>query len=275
MVKSIIANIVGQLLMSFLSQIAHYTQMIDVNTSTTKKLLAENSHIELQISALKLKHEQNEEEQKKLNEELFDLKCALEELNKVDQDVLQYKFTKNIEELLPIDVITKDQCSEHYSKTISHPFVFPSKKSKETPCIIEDVLTLEGIIDEGVDFCGLDAFDHLTSSIATITFVSHHETQSKKNARRRANRKYDNMSAKLDIFDVLPEFNYTTQHRRSICWHHVDEMKAIIRDTKNNNGLKTTNLLSLLNQYNKHCLVDGQSLLTMEGYLALCNEASL
>ena len=49
----------------------------------------------------------------------------------------------------------------------------------------------------------------------------------------------------------------------------------LVSTTKNNNGLKTTNLLSLLNQYNKHCLVDGQSLLTMERYLALCNESSL
>jgi hypothetical protein len=273
--KSIITNIVGQLLMSFISQIAHYTQMIDVNTSTTKKLLAENSHIELQISALKLKHKQNEEEQKKLNEELFDLKCALEELNKVDQDVLKYKFRKNIEEELRIDVITTFQCSEHYDETNSHPFNFPSSTSTRTPHIIEDVLTLEGIIDEGVDFCGLDAFDHLTSSITTITFVSQHETQRKKNARRRANRKYDNMSAKLDIFDKLSESYYTTQHNHITYYHNVDEMKAIIRDTKNKNGLKTTNLLSLLNQYNKPCLVNGQSLLTMEGYLALCNEASL
>jgi len=272
--NSVITNTVEKLIRTFIAQIADYTQMIDSNTSTTKKLVAENSQIELQISALLMKKKQNEEKQKKLNEERLVLECTLEGLKKVDQDVLAYKFRKGIEEELPIDIITIDQCSEHYSKTKSHPFVFPSPTSTRTPNIIEDVLTLEGIIDEGVDFCGLDAFDHLTSSITTITFVSQHETQSNKNARRRA-RKYDNMSAKLDIFDVLPEFNYTTQHRRSICWHHVDEMKAIIRDTKNNNGLKTTNLLSLLNQYNKYCLVDGQSLLTMEGYLALCNEASL
>lgn len=275
MVKSIIANIVGQLLMSFISQIAHYTQMIDDNTSTTKKLLAENSQIDLQISTLLMKKKQNEAKQKKLNEELFDLKCALEELKKVDQDLLGSKFRKVMEEELSTDVITKNQCSEHYGKTISHTFVFPSPKSTRTPHIIEDVLTLEGIIDEGVDFCGLDAFDHLTSSITTITFVSQHETQSKKNPRRRANRKYDNMSAKLDIFDKLPESYYTTQHNRITYCHDVDEMKAIIRDTKNKNGLKTSNLLSLLNQYNKHCLVDGQSLLTMERYLALCNESSL
>jgi len=164
MVKSIIANIVGQLLMSFISQIAHYTQMIDDNTSTTKKLLAENSQIDLQISTLLMKKKQNEAKQKKLNEELFDLKCALEELKKVDQDLLGSKFRKVMEEELSTDVITKNQCSEHYGKTISHPFVFPSPKSTRTPHIIEDVLTLEGIIDEGVDFCGLDAFDHLTSS---------------------------------------------------------------------------------------------------------------
>ena len=273
--NSVITDIVGQLLMSFVDRIAYYTQLLAANIEKLKKLDAEQSQIELQISALMMKKIQNEEEKKKLNEKRLVLESTLEGLNKVDQDVLVYKFRKGMEEQLPIDIITTFQCSEHYDETNSHPFNFPSSTSTRTPNIIEDVLTLEGIIDEGVDFCGLDAFDHLTSSIATITFVSHHETQSKKNARRRANRKYDNMSAKLDIFDVLPEFNYTTQHQGSLCWHHVDKMKAIIRDTKINNGLKTTNLLSLLNQYNKHCLVDGQSLLTMEGYLALCNEASL
>jgi len=273
--NSVIADTVEKLIRTFIAQIADYTQMIDSNTSTTKKLVAENSQIELQISALKLKHKQNEEKQKKLSEERLVLECTLKELNTVDHDVLGYKFRKNIEEELRIDVITTFQCSEHYDETNSHPFNFPSSTSTRTPHIIEDVLTLEGIIDEGVDFCGLDAFDHLTSSITTITFVSQHETQSKKNARRRANRKYDNMSAKLDIFDKLSESYYTTQHNRITYYHYVDEMKAIIRDTKNKNGLKTTNLLSLLNQYNKPFLVNGQSLLTMEGYLALCNEASL
>jgi len=254
--KSIITNIVGQLLMSFVSQIAYYTRLLAVNREQSQKLDAEQSQIEIQISALMMKKKQNEEKQKKLN-------------------VLGYKFRKGIEEELPIDIITTDQCSEHYDENNSHPFNFPSSTSTRTPNIIEDVLTLEGIIPEGVDFCGLDAFEHLTSSITTITFVSQHETQRKKNARRRANRKYDNMSAKLDIFDKLSESYYTTQHNRITYHHYVDEMKAIIRNTKNNNGLKTTNLLSLLNQYNKHCLVDEQSLLTMEGYLALCNEASL
>ena len=272
--NSVITDIVEQLLMSFVDRIAYYTQLLAANIEKLKKLDAEQSQIDLQISTLLMKKKQNEEKQKKLSEERLVLECTLEELNKVDQDLLSYKFRKGIEEELRIDVITTDQCSEHYGKTNSHPFNFPSSTSTRTPHIIEDVLTLEGIIDEGVDFCGLDAFEHLTSSITTITFVSHHETQSKKNARRRANRKYDNMSAKLDIFDKLSE-SYTTQHNHITYYHYVDEMKAIIRDTKNKNGLKTTNLLSLLNQYNKPFLVNGQSLLTMEGYLALCNEASL
>jgi hypothetical protein len=273
--NSVITDTVGKLISTFLAQIEHYTQLLAANIEKLKKLDAEQSQIELQISALMMKKIQNEEEKKKLNEKRLVLESTLEGLNKVDQDVLVYKFKKGMEEQLPIDIITIDQCFEHYSKTKSHPFNFPSSTSTRTPSIIEDVLTIEGIIPEGVDFCGFDAFDHLTSSIATITFVSHHETQSKKNARRRANRKYDNMSAKLDLFDKLPESYYTTQHNHITYYHYVDEMKAIIQDTKNKNGLKTTNLLSLLNHYNKHCLVDGQSLLTMEGYLALCNEASL
>lgn len=162
--KSIITNIVGQLLMSFVSQIAYYTRLLAVNREQSQKLDAEQSQIEIQISALMMKKIQNEEEQKKLNKERLVLECNLEELNKVDQDLLGYKFRKGIEEELPIDIITTDQCSEHYDENNSHPFVFPSPTSKRTPRIIEDVLTIEGIIPEGVDFCGLDAFDHLTSS---------------------------------------------------------------------------------------------------------------
>ena len=162
--NSVITDTVGKLISTFLAQIEHYTQLLAANIEKLKKLDAEQSQIELQISALLMKKKQNEEKQKKLNEEHLVLECTLKGLKKVDQDVLAYKFRKGIEEELPIDIITIDQCSEHYSKTKSHPFVFPSPTSTRTPRIIEDVLTIEGIIPEGVDFCGLDAFDHLTSS---------------------------------------------------------------------------------------------------------------
>ena len=59
--NSVITNTVEKLIRTFIAQIADYTQMIDSNTSTTKKLVAENSQIELQISALLMKKKQNEE----------------------------------------------------------------------------------------------------------------------------------------------------------------------------------------------------------------------
>ena len=62
--NSVITDIVGQLLMSFVDRIAYYTQLLAANIEKLKKLDAEQSQIELQISALMMKKIQNEEEKK-------------------------------------------------------------------------------------------------------------------------------------------------------------------------------------------------------------------
>ena len=69
--NSVITDIVGQLLMSFVDRIAYYTQLLAANIEKLKKLDAEQSQIELQISALMMKKIQNEEEKKKIKRKTF------------------------------------------------------------------------------------------------------------------------------------------------------------------------------------------------------------
>jgi hypothetical protein len=248
---------------------------------TIKGLHAKHAAIALQMLALMMQQKQIEDEQKRQEEQVSSLKRELEIFDSIDFGYMTSNIRKAIEASLPGDVIKANECHTHYDAAYtSHPFTFPTPTSTK----VEDV-------NDEMDFCGLDAFDSLPPSCtlpSTVVQKSESESESKTNTkthtktkptRRIARHKYDNMSAQLGIFNALP--NYMTYHNREAYNRSVDAMQDIVRDKQKTNSYKTTALLSLINQYNKKFVlvdgrvVDGKELLTMEKYLALCNEASL
>lgn len=245
---------------------------ISSHNETIKGLQAKNAAIAAQMLALKMQQKQNEDELQRLQNALSILERDRASLESIDLDQMTLNISNAIKASLPGDVIKANECHTHYDESKSHPFTFPPPTSTK----VED----ENVEDE-MDFCGLDAFDSLPPSCTLpITFVQKSDSNTKtptktKPTRRIARHKYDNMSAKLDIFDALPYY-YVTHHNREAYNHSVNDMQNIVRDKQNTNPYKTTALLSLLNQYNKKVLlVNGKEPLTMAKYLALCNEASL
>jgi hypothetical protein len=254
-------------------------QQISSRNDTIKGLQAKHASIAAQILALMTQQKQIEDEQKRQEAQVSSLKRELEIFDSIDFDIMTSKIRKAIEASLPGDVIKASECHTHYdASSTSHPFTFPPPTSTKVEVEVKD----------DMDFCGLDAFDSLPPSCTLPSTVvqkseSESESESKTNTktftktkptRRIARHKYDNMCAKLDIFDSLP-YDYTTHRNNETHKHWVHIMQDIVRDKQKTNPYKTTALLSLLNQYNGGKKGNGKEPLTMEKYLALCNEASL
>lgn len=266
-IRELVESCIGSLRKSKLST----DNQISSHNETIKGLQAKNAAIAAQMLALKMQQKQNEDELQRLQNALSILERDRASFESIDLDQMTLNISNAIKASLPGDVIKANECHTHYDESSkSHPFTFPPPTSTK----VED----ENVEDE-MYFCGLDAFDSLPPSCTLpITFVQKSDSNTKtptktKPTRRIARHKYDNMSAKLDIFDALSD--YTTRRNQERHNYSVDVMQNIVRDKETTNPYKTTALLSLLNQYNGGKKGNGKEPLTMAKYLDLCNEASL